>query len=179
MNSCVASSCTCSPKVSYAFAILVSWPTGDVPLCSRSAFSCSVRYKNPQPIRTSPPPMTRATFGAAPQCGGPMVVIERLTGCGNPTSFSTAAHRRMKRLSRTLPRVSACSLPLRLAAEQISSSRLLGAIYAILFRASQPLLSSVMLYRTVSATLHTAVSFHSISIGSASAATTSGFLLAA
>jgi len=36
-----------------------------------------------------------------------------------------------------------------------------------------------VLYRTVSATLHTAVSFHSISIGPASAATTSGFLLAA
>jgi len=48
-----------------------------------------------------------------------------------------------------------------------------------LFRASQPLLSSTMLYRTISATLHTAVSSHSISIGPASAATTSGFLLAA
>jgi hypothetical protein len=36
-----------------------------------------------------------------------------------------------------------------------------------------------VLYRTVSATLHTAVSSHSISIGPASAATTSGFLLAA
>src|SRR4029434_7517528 len=76
-------------------------------------------------------------------------------------------------------RVSASSLPLRLAAQQTSSARLLGAIYAILFRASQPLLSSAMLYRTISATLHTAVSSHSISIGPASAATTSGFLLAA
>src|SRR5260370_13525778 len=77
-------------------------------------------------------------------------------------------------------RVSACSLPLRLAAEQISSCRFLGAVYAIRFRASQLPLSSAVLCRTVSATPHTAVSPHSISIGPASsAATTGGFLLTA
>ena len=38
--------------------------------------------------------------------------------------------------------------------------------------------SSAVLYRTVPETLHTAVFAHSISIGPASAATTSGFLLA-
>ena len=39
--------------------------------------------------------------------------------------------------------------------------------------------SSALLYRTVSATLHTAVSSHPISIGPAPAATTSDFLLSA
>jgi hypothetical protein len=180
MERCRTSSCTCSPKVSYAFATSVSWPTGDAPLCSRFAFSCSARYKNPQPIRTSPPPMTRTTLGAAPS-----VVDGWWSSKGSRLQKSNFVLHRCSlphetTLSNSNPsRVSACSLPLPLAAEQISSSRLLGAIYAILFRASQPLLSSAMFYRTVSATLHTAVSSHSISIGPASAATTSGFLLAA
>src|SRR6267154_3605944 len=171
---------TCSPKVSYVFATSVSWPIGDVPLCSRFAFSCSARYKNPQPIRTSPPPMTRTTFGAAPS-----VVDRWWSSKGSPLQKSNFVLHRCSlphetTLSNSNPsRVSACSLPLRLAAQQISSSRLLGALYAILCRPSQPLLSSAMLYRTISATLHTAVSSHSISIGPASAATTSGFLLAA
>ena len=48
---------------------------------------------------------------------------------------------------------------------------------AILSCRSQLSLSAATLSRTVSATLYTAVSYHSISIGLASAATTGGLLL--
>jgi hypothetical protein len=49
----------------------------------------------------------------------------------------------------------------------------------MLFLTNQFPLSSAVLYRTLSATLDTAVFPHSISIGPASAATTGGFLLTA
>src|SRR6266478_4171193 len=166
MNSCVASSCTCSPKVSYVFATSVSWPIGDVPLCSRFAFSCSARYKNPQPIRTSPPPMTRTTFGAAPS-----VVDRWWSSKGSPLQKSNFVLNRCSLPHETTlsnsntSRVSACSLPLRLAAEQISSFSFRSALSGLLFRSSQSPLLSAVLYRTASATLHTAVSPHSISIG--------------
>jgi hypothetical protein len=76
-------------------------------------------------------------------------------------------------------RLSACSVSLRLNAEQNSILNFLSASSTILSSSSPFPASSAVLYRTVSATLHTAVSSHSISIGPASAATTSGFLLAA
>jgi len=76
-------------------------------------------------------------------------------------------------------RVPTCSVSVRLNPEQNSIPNLLSAASPIL-SCDHPLLGSpVVLYRTVLATLYTAVSPHSISIGSASAATTSGFLLAA
>jgi hypothetical protein len=87
----------------------------------------------------------------------------------------------MKRFSPTPhpARLSACSVSLRLNAEQNSILNFLSASFAILSCPSPFPAPSAVLYRTVSATLHTAVSSHSISIGPASAATTSGFLLAA
>jgi len=87
----------------------------------------------------------------------------------------------MKQLSltRILSRVSACTVPLRLAIQQLSSSSFLSTVFATLFRLSYLQISSAVLYHTVSVTLHTAVFPHSISIGPASAATTSGFLLTA
>ena len=74
-------------------------------------------------------------------------------------------------------RVSACSISLRLNAEQNSFSRLLSAGSAILSCRSQLSPSAAVLSRTVSATLYTPVSYLSISIGPASAATTGGLLL--
>src|SRR6266436_6687401 len=63
MNSCVASSCTCSPKVSYAFAILASWPIGDVPLSCRYAFTCLARHNNRRRIKM---PLARTVSGVVP-----------------------------------------------------------------------------------------------------------------
>ena len=63
MNSCVASSCTCSPRVSYAFAILVSWPIGDVPLSCRYAFTCLARRQNRRRIKM---PLARTVSGVVP-----------------------------------------------------------------------------------------------------------------
>jgi hypothetical protein len=71
------------------------------------------------------------------------------------------------------------ALSLRLNAEQNSFSSLLSATCPMLSRGRQLPASSAVPSRTVSATLYTAVSPHSICIGSASAATTTGFLLAA
>jgi hypothetical protein len=78
-----------------------------------------------------------------------------------------------------LPRLSACSVSLRLNAGQDSILNFLSASSTILSCLTPFPVSSAVLYRTVSPTLHTAVSSHSISIGPASATTASGFLLAA
>ena len=102
-------------------------------------------------------------------------------GCTNPTSFSTVVHFcRMKRLSPTRI-LCASRRALSLCVfnpEQNSILNFLSASSTILSSPSPFPASSAELYRTVSATLHTAVSSHSITIGLASAATTSGFLLA-
>jgi len=74
---------------------------------------------------------------------------------------------------------SACSVPLRLALEQISSSNFLSSVSTIRSRAGQLVASSALLYRTVPAIFHTDISSHSISIGPASAATTGGSVLTA
>ena len=61
MNSYAASSCTCSPKGSYAFAILVSWPIGDVPLSCHYAFTCLARHNNRRQIKM---PLTHKEIAA-------------------------------------------------------------------------------------------------------------------
>ena len=178
MNSCVASSYTCSPKVSYAFAILVSWPIGDVPLSCHYAFTCLARHKNRTRIKM---PLARTVSGVVPS------VVDRWWSSKGlrlrksnfvPHHCSLLPHETP--LSNPNPsRLSACSVSLRLNAEQNSILNFLGASSTILSCPSPFPAPSAVLYRTVSATLHTAVSSHSISIGPASAATTSGFLLAA
>src|ERR1700719_1969677 len=178
MNSCAASSCTRSPKVSCAFAILVSWPIGDVPLSCRYAFTCLARHNNRRRIKM---PLTRTVFGVVPS------VVDRWwlsKGLRLPRSnfdlhrCSLLPHETL--LSNPHPaRLSACSVSLRLKGEQNSILNFLSASSTILSRLSPFLASSAVLYRTVSATLHTVVSSHSITIGPASAANTSGFLLAA
>jgi hypothetical protein len=99
--------------------------------------------------------------------------------CGHPTFFSTAGHCcRMKRLS-----------PARILrafrrARSPASGRRANLLLPLPRRCLRDTLSRqsapAVLCRTVSATPHTAVSPHSISIGPASsAATTGGFLLTA
>src|SRR6266403_578425 len=178
MNSCVASSCTCSPQVSCAFAILVSWPIGDVPLSCRYAFTCLTQHKNRRQIKM---PLIRTVFGVVPS-----VADRWWLSKGSPLPRSHSGLHRCSLLphetllSNPHPaRLSACSISLRLNAEQNSILNFLSASSTILSCPSLFPASSAVLYRTVSATLHTAVSSHSISIGPASAATASGFLLAA
>ncbi len=179
MNSCAASSCTCSPKGSYAFAILVSWPIGDVPLSCHYAFTCLARHNNRRQIKM---PLTRTVFGVVPS-----VVDRWWSSKGLRLHRSNFGLHRCSLLPHETPlsnphpaRLSACSVSLRLNAEQNSIRNSLGPSSTML---SCPKVrfpaSPAVLYRTVSTTLHTVVSSHSISIGPASAATTSGFLLAA
>src|SRR5215469_542380 len=179
MSSCAASCCICFPKASCAFAISASWPTGDAPLCCRSVFDCSAQQKNREPNKTFHPPGTHMTCGAVPS-----VVDRWWSSSGSRLPRSNFALHRCSLLphettlsSPNPSRVSPCSVSLRLNAEQNSFSRLLSACSAILSRRSQLSPSAAVLSRTVSATLYTAVSYHSISIAPASAATTGGLLL--
>jgi hypothetical protein len=142
---------------------------------TRFVFNCSAHHRKRRSINTS---LARTTSGAAP-----CVVDRWWSSKGSRLQKSNFVLHRSPlphetTFSNSNPsRVSACSVPLRLAAKQISSSSFLSALSGILFRNSQLSPSSAVLQRTVSATLRTAVSHHSISIGPASAATTSGFLL--
>src|SRR5207302_2171515 len=117
MNSSVASSCTCSPKVSYAFAILVSWPIGDVPLSCHCAFTCLARHNNRTRIKM---PLARTVSGVVPS------VVDRWWSSKGlrlrksnfvPHHCSLLPHETP--LSNPNPsRLSACSVSLRLNAEQ-------------------------------------------------------------
>ena len=178
MNSCAASSCTCSPKGSYAFAILVSWPIGDVPLSCHYAFTCLARHNNRRQIKM---PLTRTVFGVVPS-----VVDRWWSSKGLRLQRSNFGLHRCSLLPHETPlsnphpaRLSACSVSLRLNAEQNSILNSLGPSSTMLSCPSPfPGVSCRALPHSLHDT-HTAVSSHSISIGPASAATTSGFLLAA
>ena len=178
MNSCAASSCTYSPKVSCASAISVSWPIGDVPLSCRDAFTCLARHKNRRQIKM---PLSRTVFGVVPS-----VVDRWWSSKGLRLQKSNFALHRCSLPPHETPlsnphpaRFWACSFSPRLNAEQNSILNFLSASSTPLSCPSPFPAASAVLYRTVPATLNTAVSSHSISIGPASAATTSGFVLAA
>src|SRR5260370_15366320 len=153
MNSCVASSCTCSPKVSYAFAILVSWQIGDVPLSCRYAFTCLARHNNRRRIKM---PLARTVSGVVPS-----VVDRWWSSKGLPLQKSNFVLHRCSLLPHETPlsnpnpsRHSACSVSLRLNPQQDSILNSLSASSAILscptpFPPSSPLLSL-----TLSAPLH-------------------------
>src|SRR5258705_3591315 len=137
MNSCVASSCTCSPKVSYAFAILVSWPIGDVPLSCRYAFTCLARQNNRRRIKM---PLARTVSGVVPS------VVDRWWSSKGlrlrksnfvPHHCSLLPHETP--LSNPNPsRLSACSVSLRLHAEQTSILNFLGVLHDTLLPESVP-----------------------------------------
>src|SRR5215470_1750758 len=63
MNSCAASCCICSPKVSCAFETSASSPTANGPPLCHFVFNCSVPHH--MPSKRSPPPVP-AIFGLAP-----------------------------------------------------------------------------------------------------------------
>src|SRR5437773_5196093 len=137
MNSCVASSCTCCPKVSYAFAILVSWQIGDVPLSCRYAFTCLPRHKNRRRIKM---PLARTVSGVVPS------VVDRWWSPKGlrlrksnfvPHHCSLLPHETP--LSNPNPsRLSACSVSLRLDAEQNSILNFLGLLHDTLLPESAP-----------------------------------------
>src|SRR5215470_9052558 len=179
IDSCAASYCTCSPKVSCASVTSGSWPTGDVPPSCRFAFNCSARHKNREPNKTFHPPVTHMTCGAA------LSVVDRWwSSRGSPLPRSNFALHRCSLLphettlsSPNPSRLSACPVSLRLNAEQNSIPSFLSAASTTLSRGSQLPASFAVLSRTALPTLDTAVFPHSISIGPASAATTGGLLL--
>src|SRR5207245_2335866 len=107
-----------------------------------------------------------------PKCGGPM-----WSSKGSPLRKSNFAPHHGSLLPHETPlsnpnpsRLSACSVFLRLNTEQNSILNFLDPSSTILSCPSPFPAPSAVLYRTASATLHTAVSSHSISIGPASAA---------
>lgn len=172
MSSSAVSCCTCCPKASYGSATLVFSPTGDAPASCRFVFNCSARPKNRKPNQTSHPPAIRMNFGAAPS------VVARWwsSKSSRPSRSNFVRHRWPPLLHDTTfsisnsLRVSACSVPVCLLAEPISSRSFLSAVSAILLRGNELPLSSVLLHRTASATHHAALSCHPIPIGPASAA---------
>ena len=66
MSSCVASSCTCCPKASFAFATLVFSPTADAPLSYRFAFKDSTPTSHRAPSPKPPLPRSPCRFGSVP-----------------------------------------------------------------------------------------------------------------
>jgi len=157
------------PKVSYAFAILVSWPIGDAPLSCRYAFTCLARHKSRRRIKM---PLARTASGVVPS------VVDRwwrrkALRCGNPTSLpnhgSLLPHETP--LSNPNPsRLSACSVFLRLNTEQNSILNFLDPSSTILSCPSPfPAPSGRALPHSLRNTPHRCPS-HSISIGPASAA---------
>src|SRR5437879_8710225 len=180
MSSCAASSCTCSQKVSCASGTSASWPIANVPPTCHFAFSCSAQLQLRRSNKTGRAPTTRAISGVAPS-----VVDRWWSSKGLRLQKSNFVLHRCSLLPHETPlsnpnpsRHSACSVSLRLNPQQDSILNFLSASSAILSCPTPFPASSAVLYRTVSATLHTTVSSHSISIRPASAATTSGFLLA-
>ena len=156
MNSCAASSCTCSPKVSCAFVILVSWPIGDVPLSCRYAFTRLARHENRRRIKM---PLAQTVSGVVPS------VVDRWWSSKGlrPQKSNFVLHRcslpphETPLSNPSPPRLSVCSVSLRLNAEQNSTLNFLSASSTILSCHSPLPTSCAVLYRTVSATLHTAI----------------------
>ena len=71
MSSCAASSYTCFPKASSAFATSDSSPTGDAPLSCRFASNYSAQYRRPRPNHKPPRSSQRARFGSVPNVAAP------------------------------------------------------------------------------------------------------------
>jgi len=67
------------PKVLCASGTSVSWPTGDAPRSCRFAFNCSAPHKKPQAKQDVSSTNDSHDLWRCPKCGGPMVVVEKLT----------------------------------------------------------------------------------------------------
>src|ERR1019366_6890548 len=166
MSSCAASYCTCFRKVSCVSATSASWPIADAPLSCRLAFNCSVRYSNRTQNKKRPLPMNRALFGSVPSVAGLWsssrdLLRPRSNSVLHP-SWPRLPHETAVHNPKTL-RASLRSVPLRLAAEQISSSPFstlsVSDNLALLSALGRTVLSSA-LRRTAPAYLDTALSLH-------------------
>src|ERR1700682_1431405 len=126
MSSCAASCCTYFRKSSCAFGTSDSSPTVGAPHFCRFAFICSVRCNNRRPNQKHPLPMTRALLGSAPSVVGRWwsskdLLLPRSNSVLH-RSWSRLPHESAVHNTKTL-RASSRSVPLRLAAEPISSFR--------------------------------------------------------
>ena len=157
MISCDASFCTCSPKASCASATSVSWPIGDVPPSCRSAFNHSAQHTDRDPRTT---PLARTISGTAPNAVDPWWSLKdsllqkfnyALHRCSPPPHETTVSNSNPSR-------VSACTVPLRLAIQQLSSSSFLSTVFATLFRLSYLQISSAVLYHCLGNTPHPCLS---------------------
>src|SRR5712692_2285819 len=71
MSSCVASCCTCFPKVSSASATSASSPTAGVPLSCRFAIDYSTQNRHRNPNQKPRQPSRRTHFGSVPNVAAP------------------------------------------------------------------------------------------------------------
>ena len=162
MNSCVASFCICFPKASCASGTSVSSPTGKratlLPLCFHLLGSA------PQTEQDRSGSKDSSDLWRCPKCGGPMMVVERLTAAEIQLRSPPPGHRcRMTRLSttRNLLRASARSVSLCLAVLQTASFYSLKSSLRESFALSSPFhlhVSSVVLCRAAPPHLNTASS---------------------
>src|ERR1700690_2127085 len=79
MSSCAASCCTHCPKASSASATSASSPVGAAPLSLPLCFQLLGAVPQPQVEQQASDAKEPRRLWRCPQCGGPMVVIERLT----------------------------------------------------------------------------------------------------
>ena len=167
MNSYGASCCTCFRTASCATGISASWPTGNVPLSCRFAFSCSTRHRRRSKTRQASRTLT--IFGAAPSVLGRWSSSRdsRLPRCNFVLHlWSRLAHERTLRITKTL-RASTRLVALCFVAEQISFScftKLFVRDYFALLPAPTHALLSSTLRCTASTHLNAAPSLHSIPI---------------
>ena len=180
MNSCAASCCTCSPKVSCASGTSASWPIAGVPQPCHSVFSCSVQRHNHKPHSRLPPPVP-TIFGFAPSAAGPWQPsrdspLPRFSFVLH-LSRSRWPHETTINITQSL-RVSARAISLCLAVLQTSTFRLLqpwlhGRLTLYPTQRHRALPSA--LCRTAPAHLDTTAPLHSIPIAPASAARAASF----
>ena len=183
MNSYAASCCTCFRKASSAFATSASWPIADAPHSCRFAFMCSAQHS--QPSKSYQPTMTLTIFDAA------LSAVDRWwssKGLLLPRSnfallvpSSSLPHETILYNTKILP-ASARSLSLCLVFYKTRLFDFSNLLFARVLHLRHSSLIQCRLPCPVAQLRHiftTPPSFHSISIGPASAATTGGFLLTA
>src|SRR5882762_11808006 len=79
MSSCAVSCCTYFPKASFVSGTSASLLAGAAPLCFRFVGGRSLRYRDRTPNRKHPSREQACPLWLSPNCGAPMIVVERLT----------------------------------------------------------------------------------------------------
>src|ERR1017187_5838847 len=180
MNSCAASCCTCSPKVSCASVTSASWPIAGVPQPCHSVFNCSVQRHNHKP-HSRPLPPAQTIFGFAPSAVGLWrpssdLLLPRSSFVLH-LSPSRWPHETTINITQSL-RVSARAISVCVAVLQTSTSRLLQPSFhgrLPLYPTQRHRALPSALNRTPSAPPNTTAPLHSIPIAPASAARAASF----